>query len=198
MKKAILAITFMTFLISFNYSSFATDSNIEKETNLLPNQEGTKTVVTLPAGTSIPIETSSILNSANLVTGQRVNLRVSYDVKVGRKVVIAGGSTVQGRVESAAKARRLGRPGEIIIKAVSVQAVDGTIITLNSEKVSKKGKSKKGLVWTLTIVGFLLFAWAFIGLFSPLFLLIKGKDAAIAAGTSLNASTYSSSDIEVK
>ena len=197
MNKLISIITFIVLMNVISVSGFAADSYVEGET-IPPKSENVEdNYVTLPAGTSIPIETSSMITSGNVVVGQRVNLRVSYAVKIGREIVIPAGSQVQGTVVSVKKRGIAGRPGKITIKAESVQAIDGTQIPLNSEPVSWKGKSKAGLAWGLTIGVFILLVWILIGFLSPLFLLIKGKDAIIPTGTSINATTYSNTEIEI-
>lgn len=70
-----------------------------------------------------------------------------------------------------------GKAGKIIVKGASVVAVDGKSISLSTDQYSAKGGSKGGLAWCLaigtgifTLVGFL-------------FLLIKGENAEIPAGT---------------
>ncbi len=197
MNKLISIITFIVLMNVISVGGFAADSYVEGDTIPPASKNVEGNFVTLPAGTSIPIETSSMITSENTVVGQRVNLRVSYAVKVGREIVIPAGSQVRGTVVSVRKRKDAGRPGKITIKAESVQAIDGSQVPLNSENLSRKGKSKAGLAWGLTIGAFLLFVWFLIGLLSPLFLLIKGKDAIIPAGTSINATTYSNTEIQI-
>ena len=188
-------ITLLTIVSMLSFSSFAVDSNVEKE-GIPPETSREDSRVTLRSGTMIPMETSSIISSKNAVVGEKIKLKTTYPVSADGKVVIPAGSSVQGTVVSVTKRKSFGKPGVITIKAESVQAIDGTFIALNSQPVTITGKKKTGLAWGLTIGG-CLFAWAGIGLLSPLFLFIKGGNAIIPANTSVSATTKSDVDINV-
>ena len=67
--------------------------------------------VILNAGTSVPLETISMIQSDQVSVGQTIDFRVKYDVKVGEATVIKAGSTAKGQVMRAQKAKGLGKEG---------------------------------------------------------------------------------------
>ena len=68
-------------------------------------------VVTLKAGTTIPLELVSTLSSNNVQSGQMVDFRVLNDIKVNGKTVIAVGSIAQGQITRAKKRGLMGSEG---------------------------------------------------------------------------------------
>ena len=141
--------------------------------------------VTLNAGTPIPIETTQMLNSKYLTPGQTIDFRVKYDVKVEDKTVIAAGTTVKGQVMRAQKAKGLGAEGFVEIQIKSVQAVDGQQVFL-SGGLYQEGEDKQMLSILLGVLVCLLL------------LLIKGENAEIPAGFSVDASVATTMKINVE
>jgi len=142
--------------------------------------------VTLNAGTPIPIETTQMLNSKYLTPGQTINFRVKYDVKVGDKTVIAAGTTAKGQIMRAKKAKGLGKEGFVEIQIKSVQAVDGQQVFLSGGNLYQEGEDKQMLAIML-------------GLFVCILLLaIKGENAEIPAGFSVDASVATTMKINVE
>ena len=189
-------IILLTIVSMLSFNSFAVDSKVEGE-GIPPVTCKEDSRVTLRGGTMIPIETSSIISSKNAVVGEKINLKTTYAVRAGGETVIPPGSSVQGKIVSVTKRKSVGKPGEVTIKAESVQAIDGTFIPLHSQPITIKGEDKKKMAWGLTVGGCVLGIWVLIGIFSPLFLLIKGGEAIIPANTSVNATTVNDVDIEV-
>lgn len=72
-----------------------------------------------------------------------------------------------------------GKAGKILINGASTIAVDGKTISLYTSTMEVKGKGKGGLAWGLGI------GTGLVTLFGLLFLLIKGEDATIPAGTAI-------------
>lgn len=142
--------------------------------------------IKLPAGTSVPLETTQMISSESLQVGQMVDLRVTSDVKVEGKIVIPAGSIAKGLVNRADKPKAIGKQGSIEIQIKSVKAVDGQDIPLSGGTLFKEGEDKQTLA---IVLGLLL---------CLLCLLIKGKDAVIPIGTSLTSNVASNSEIEVK
>ncbi len=142
--------------------------------------------VKLPAGTSIPLETTRMISSETLEAGQMVDLRVVADIKVDGKVVVAAGSMAKGQVVRSEKSRALGRQGRIEIQIKSVKSVDGQDIPLSGGSLYKEGEDKQTLAIALGI------------LLCILCLLIKGKEAVFPIGTSVSANVAANSEIEVK
>ena len=141
--------------------------------------------VVLPSGTQILLENIDEIESTIITTGQIVDFRVVYDVKVNQKVVIKAGTIAKGQVIRVQKAGAIGRPGRIDIAVKNVTAVDGQEIYLTGGNFSEQGDDKQ----TLSII---------LGVALCIFcLFIKGKDAVIAPGTQVNATVASEVGIAV-
>jgi hypothetical protein len=144
--------------------------------------------VTLPAGTSIQLEFADTIDSETAADGQKVNMKVIYDVKVKNVTVIKGGTIADAKVISVERKGILGKPGTIgvqvrsvravdgTIQVRSVRAVDGTMVPLSASKVVKgESKETKSVVITLLLCVFAIF--------------IKGEPATMQAGSVMEAQT---------
>lgn len=141
-------------------------------------------VVTLKAGTTIPLELVSTLSSNNVQSGQMVDFRVLNDIKVNGKTVIAVGSIAQGQITRAKKRGLMGSEGELTVTIRSVKAVDGTMVYLSGSNLSDEGGNKLALSIVLTIC--CLFGF-----------LIKGGKAEIPAGTQIQGTVTSNIEINL-
>jgi hypothetical protein len=141
--------------------------------------------VVLNAGTSIPLETVSMIQSDLVSVGQIIDFRVKYDVKVDGKTVIAAGSIAKGQVMRAQKAKGLGKEGFVEIQIKSVTAVDGQEVFLTGGNVYQEGADKE----TLSIL---------LGVFiCILFLTMKGKNAQVPPGYQVTSSVATTMKIKV-
>lgn len=140
--------------------------------------------VTLKAGTIIPMELVSTLNSSSVQSGQMVDFRVLNDIKVNGKTVIAVGSIAQGQITRAKKSGLMGSEGELTVAIKSVKAVDGTTVYLSGSNLSDEGGSKLAVSIVLTIL--CLFGF-----------LIKGGKAEIPAGTQVQGTVTSNVEINL-
>jgi len=131
-------------------------------------------VVKVPDGTAVRLKTVTPLNSATNKNDDPIQFVVSEDVKVGDKVVIPKDTTAIGHVTDVEPRRRMGRAGKLDFAIDHVKAPDGTNIRLRATS-ARKGDDKTGTV----IVGTVLV--------SPLFLIMRGKDVKIPAGTEFSA-----------
>lgn len=96
--------------------------------------------------------------------------RVTEDVTLEGRTVIAAGAPVTLRVGSETKKnRRMGRKGLLVLDAVMVQAVDGTAVPLDG-RIDSEGAGRIGTTVGLTYA------------LGPLGLLKKGKPAELPAG----------------
>ncbi len=139
--------------------------------------------IILKAGTSVTLETTSLVSSKLVSPGQTIELRVRNDVRIGNKVVIKAGAPAKAQVVRVQRAKALGKPGYLEIEARSVTAVDGTEVPLSGGRIYVEGEEKQ----TLSVV---------LGLFvCLLFLLMKGKDAEIPPGYTVSAQV--ASDVEI-
>ena len=144
-----------------------------------------KAEVVLTAGTNIPLETISMIQSDLISIGQTIEFRVKYDVKVEGKVVVTAGSTAKGQVMRAQKAKGLGKEGFLEVQIKSVSAVDGQEIFLTGGNVYQEGEDKQ----TVAIL---------LGLFvCILFLTMKGKNAQVPPGYQVTPSVATTMSIKV-
>jgi hypothetical protein len=141
--------------------------------------------VILPAGTSVPMETTAALRSEELLVGQVVDFRVKADIKVGDKVVIAAGSIAKGQVIRAQRAKGIGKEGYLEIQIKSVTAADGQEVFLSNSNLYQEGENKQTLSIVLGV------------LVCILFLTMKGKNAVIPPGYQVMASVASNTTVKI-
>jgi hypothetical protein len=137
-------------------------------------QQQSKTVV--PDGTELVVVTIDDISSRDATEGDPVNFRVVEDVLIDGRVVIAKGTLAKGTVTSAVRSGRMGKGGKLGIRLESTTTVDRQQIKLRAAK-GKKGDDNTASVIALTM------------LVSVFFLLKKGNDAKIKAGTRIEVFT---------
>jgi len=150
----------------------------------LPAQEAPpeETIVEVPFGTMVMATLEEGLSTQakarkaeakgyrQVKAGDMVIARVTEDVELGGRTVIAAGAPVTLRVGSETKKnRRMGRKGLLVLDAVMVQAVDGKAIPLEGQ-IDSEGRGRIGTTVALTYA------------LGPLGLLKKGKAAELPAG----------------
>ena len=141
--------------------------------------------VTIPAGTIVSLRTIDELHPRNLNVGDRVVLKVVSDVRVLGKVVIAAGASARGEITAAKKSGMAGINARIGFSVKSVQAVDGTTISLYGTKfVEGDAKTTESVIFSF--------------LCCLLFLLMKGEDASIPPGTLVDCETAGTVQVEVE
>jgi hypothetical protein len=126
--------------------------------------------VIIPAGTPVIIKSVSTINSKTMISGSIASFVVERDVKIRDKTVIKAGSEVKARILYARKNGMVGKPGVIQISDFDIKAVDGTSIPIRASFISN-GKDKSDKVLSTAL------------LFGLPFLMIKGGNAKIPAGT---------------
>ena len=141
--------------------------------------------VTLNAGTPISLETAQTLYSDGVQAGQTVDFKVKSDVKVGDNGVIRAGSIAKGVVTRAEFAKGLGKQGQIEVQIKSVTSVDGQLIPVVGNNIYRQGEDKQTLAIVLGVVLCLLF------------LTMKGKNAEIPAGTTVEANSATNMTIKI-
>jgi hypothetical protein len=83
--------------------------------------------VMLAANSLVPLRMLETISSDTAQRGQRFRLEVTDDINVDSVVVIPAGSIAYGEVIDAAKARMLGKPGELSVSARFVTVGDRQI-----------------------------------------------------------------------
>ncbi len=142
--------------------------------------------VVLRAGTPVLLETNQTIVSDNLSVGQSIDFKVRFDVKTDNKLVVRAGSIAKGQVTRVSKSKGLGKEGYVEIQLKTVQTIDGQMVPLTSGNLYREGEDKQGLAWGLGI------------LVCILFLTIKGKEAMIPSGTTVDSNIAMDVEIAVQ
>lgn len=181
-RRIVSAIACALVLTTFSYAlapSMAMSSALPR---LETNQSAQ---VTIPDGTEIQVVTTEEISSKTAAENDPVDFKVDEDVKIDGHVVIAKGTLVKGIVAESEKSGRMGRSGKLNIRVESTTAVDSQKIKLRASK-SGQGGDKTGSVIALSL------------LVSPLFLLKRGKEAKVKAGTKIKVYTDEEKKVEIK
>lgn len=129
--------------------------------------------VTIPEGTRLAVKVQETLSSETAKQGQLVRFEVVRDVQVKGKAVIKAGAPAVGEVTRVASKKMIGREGELQVTIRYATAVDGSQVPLRAS-LEQKGEGK---LETTVVLGVVL---------CPLFLMMKGEEAVIPAGTEYN------------
>ena len=138
---------------------------------------------TLKAGSTVRVTLNSV-NTSQLQVGATVTGMCQSGLTIKGNEFISPGAPVQMRVVSYEKRKIAGKPAKVSLQAVSVTAVDGTQVQLRGGDFAAEGKNKAAVA-----IGLCLF------LFIPA-ILIKGGDAEIAPGTTVDA--FIANDVEIE
>ena len=130
--------------------------------------------VMVPVGTQITLEFPQVVSPESYEIGQSVALIVQNDVIIGGQVVFEAGSAATGEVTQSETAGGVGKPAKIGVTAVNVEAVDGSMIAVSGTTYIE-GEDKQSSTLIITILCCILG------------LLMKGGDAEIPAGATLDA-----------
>lgn len=141
--------------------------------------------IIIPAGTRIELETVQSISSELIQPGEPVEFKVRADVAINGVVVVKAGTLAKGVVITSDQAKGIGKEGNVEIQVKNVQAVDGSFLPLSGNSIARKGENNAVLSIVLGVLVCLLF------------LLIKGKNGVIPAGTSLDAIVASNSKVVV-
>jgi hypothetical protein len=144
--------------------------------------------IVLPMGTALTITIKEEISSKVFFPGDAVAMEVDEDVLVNGRILIVKGSTVKGSVSYARQGASYGRPGELMVEAESVIAVDGQEIKLRGT-LGKNGKDETGTGVVLSIV---------LGRFGDMLARENtGGNARIKAGAKVKAYTRQDESIRV-
>ena len=139
---------------------------------------------TLSAHTPIIIRCVDTITTKEIVSGGTVNFAVVADIKdASGNVLIKSGTPVTAQISFSKSKGMIGKSGEVTVSDFSTTAVDGTYVPL-SGSVSAKPDDKMTMSIVLSV------------LICPLFLLMKGEEAVVSAGTQKTA--YTVTDVYVK
>lgn len=140
--------------------------------------------VKLPAHTPIVIRCDETITTSNIVSGGTVKFSVVGDVRSNDgKILISAGTPVSATISFSSPRGMIGKSGTVTINDFHTNSVDGSYVPLSSS-VTATPDDKMTLSIVLSV------------LVCPLFLLMKGDDAQVFAGTTKTA--YTVSDVYVK
>jgi hypothetical protein len=137
----------------------------------------TDRMLTIPAGTSVEIESAFTVLSGNVAEGSAISFQVVHPVNVEGVTVIPAGARATARVTKSKRGSTWGRAGQLAWTMEDTVAVDGSIVPLEFS-ISRKGHSKGATVATAIAVTSVVFWPA-----APFWGFKRGKDARLLAGT---------------
>ena len=139
---------------------------------------------TLAAHTPIVIRCTDTITTRDIVSGGTVDFAVVSDIKdANGKVLVKAGTPATAQITFSKPRGRIGQSGEVTVSDFHTTAVDGTYVPL-SGSVSARPDDKMVLSVCLGI------------LICPLFLLMRGEDAQLPAGTTKTVYTVTSTQIK--
>ena len=139
---------------------------------------------TVPARTPIEIEITDTINSRANHSADSFHFRLAEPLTIDGHVVIPAGTPGVGEVVHAARARAMGKAGELILAARYLE-LGGRRIPLRSFRYGRsQGRDiSNGTLITTAVVG------AVIPILTPIAFLVAGGEVNIPAGTRANAQT---------
>jgi hypothetical protein len=162
--------------VEYRYPSF-------NPIKIASNGDEQQSTVKLPAGTPVVLKVLTSLSSQTLTESSTVTFSVLNDVKVNDVILIKAGTKAQAQVSTINKAGLVGQSGKILISDFSTRTIDDTYVPLRGT-VSSKANSRVVLSGVLSFI------------ICPLFLLMRGKEAIIPAGT--EKTVFTAADVELK
>lgn len=121
--------------------------------------------VTVPAGTSVPVELMENVHSSFNTQGEVIHLQVADPVIIGGVTVIPEGARVEAEISSVEGAGMVGKAGGVNFQPVRIAAADGQWIPLDPANFGDEGEGAgAGMIFA-------------IGLFA------KGKPGFVPRGT---------------
>lgn len=140
-------------VVSVNYENG--DRDDFKESTSDDTHSVTNKIITLRAGTPIPIEIVNSVRASNLDRGSRVAFRVSRDVVVDGVTILPYGTPVTGVVYKASRSSVFGTKGKLGIKIENVYTKEGVKIPLKNGDIYVTGTNRT----TLSVLLFLFVTW---------------------------------------
>jgi hypothetical protein len=185
---------------------FTTDASFAQEPSGVPRTPAAASpLMKLADATPVMLRTKEALSSGSAKVGDRVPLRVTEDVKAGNLIVIQRGAEAWGVVTAVQKKKRKGQPGSVDVAIQSVQLLSGERALLRSKKhlegADKTRQMKDEMERFEMEAGegkgpYGAAAQIFLLPIVPLFLLEKGEDVRLPAGTKVTA--YLNGDVPLE
>ena len=131
--------------------------------------------LTVPSDAVLGLQIERTVSSELARVEDRVDARVTRDVRVGDRIAIPAGSTVRGSVSEVDRGGRMKGKARLAIKFHTIVLADGTQLALKTDPVVREGQSPGGE--SAAKVGGAAIGGAILGA-----ILGGGKGAAIGAG----------------
>lgn len=139
--------------------------------------------IRIPEGTDARLQVTEKISSATATEGQRFNLVLDDDMRIGNRVVVPRGTKAVGTVISVHKRGHMGKAGELNVQ-LNYLLLGEQRIPLRASS-GREGDSKVGATIALTVI------------FGPLGLLKRGKDVELNPGVVLTAQVDQSTTIDI-
>lgn|SRR5574344_545837 len=168
------------------YTFLKTTENIEASYKYPSMKLATASVAKtrLSAHTPIMIRCEETISTRAVVSGGTVTFSVLADVRADNGLVlIKAGTPVTAEITFAKKKGMIGKSGQLTVSDFHTTAVDGTYVPLSASVSSQPDDN----MTTSVVLSVLI---------CPLFLLMKGDEAQVPAGTTKTA--YTAADVYVK
>ncbi len=140
----------------------------------------------LEEGTIIVVKSMSNISSKTISYGESLDFVCADDIFVNNKLIFKKNSNIKAKVEKIDNAKILGKEGVLEIKFNSLTAIDGQEIPIEAVYGKLKGSNITGTAVNLSIF------------LSPLFLFLKGKEAEIPIGSTMEVYTTRESFIRIQ
>lgn len=141
-------------------------------------------VVTIKAGTIVPLQATKQVKAADVVVGDLIDFRVIADIKVKNNIVIPQGTIVKGVVNEAKKSSLAGTKGRLSININRIILQSGDVVYLTDSTVKIYGKNRTPLA---VVTG--LLAWPCI--------FIPGTKAVMPQGYEIQAIVATNTDVTI-
>ena len=144
--------------------------------------------VRLPANTPVDLEIAGTLSSKTSKIDEMFPIRLRSAIMVDGKVIVPAGTTGQGQVVHAAKARAMGKAGELILAARYLDCGD-LRITFRGFRLGGVGTDNSTAVLAAIAVG---------GVYAAPLMFVSGGESIISPGAPGHARLMSQVDVRTE
>jgi hypothetical protein len=135
-----------------------------------------KDTLVLTDGTPVELRLGQTVSSEDATVGDRLDLRVVNEVRVGNLVVIPKDAIVWGTVTEARRKRSMGRAGRLAITIDYVRLPGGDKFHLRADKAKRGDDHKKAMTGAMVATTVLVWPLA------PAWLMMEGEDTTMKKG----------------
>jgi len=141
--------------------------------------------VRVPANTPVVFDILDPISSKTAKIDAMFTIRTTVPVVIDGKTVIPAGALGQGQIVHAAKARAMGKAGELILAARYVDCGD-VHVTLRGFHLDRAGKDRADQAFVASMA------------FTPAGFFVVGGESTVMAGSHANARLMSAVDLRVE